>query len=297
MRYLDDFTKYLLAEKRYSALTVKAYGDDITQFAEYLGADDPAAVSADDLRGWIVHLTGDEKMAATSVNRKLSAVKAFFRYLCKNGIIKNDQSVRITSLKKPKKLPSFVEESKMERLAEKLLEETDDFLTERNSLVILLFYGTGIRLAELGSIRTGDFSDNFNQLKVRGKGDKERILPINPQLKAKILHYLTVIRDREICKSSDFSLILNQKGNPASRTEIYRIVHNVLKNAGVQGKSSPHILRHTFATHLLNGEADIRSIQELLGHSSLTATQVYTHNSIEQLKTAYNKAHPRAKKI
>lgn len=297
MLYLDDFIKYLLAEKRYSELTAKAYGDDIAQFAEYLGADNPAVISTDDLRDWIVHLTGDRKLAASSVNRKLSSVKAFFRYLCKNGIIENDPFVKITSLKKPKRLPSFVEESRMEPLAERLLEPSDDFPTERDSLVVLLFYGTGIRLAELESIRTSDFSDDFNRLKIRGKGDKERIIPVNRQLRAKILHYIALVRDLNICNTADFSLILNQKGGPASRSEIYRVVRETLKSAGVQGKSSPHVLRHTFATHLLGGEADIRSIQELLGHSSLTATQVYTHNSIEQLKSAYRKAHPRAKKI
>lgn len=295
MLYLDDFVKYLLAEKRYSALTVKAYGDDIRQFGEYLGADDPRTVSSDDLRDWIVHLSGEEKMAATSTNRKISSVKAFFKYLCKNGIIDKEPFIRISSLKKNKRLPSFVEESRMNILARQLLENTDDFLTERDSLVILMLYGTGIRLAELGSIRVSDFFDNFNLLKVTGKGDKERIIPVTRQLKAKILHYIALIRAQEICKDPDFLLILGHNGRPASRTEIYRAVHNILKSAGVQGKSSPHVLRHTFATHLLNGDADIRSIQELLGHSSLAATQVYTHNSIEQLKTAYNKAHPRAK--
>lgn len=294
MRHLDEFTAYLLAEKRYSVHTARAYADDVGQFGGFLGASEPELVSGDDLRSWIMHLSGDEHSAATSINRKISSVKAFFRYLRKREIIHSDPFVRITAMKTPRRLPSFVEESKMDGIVRSMLASYDDLGTERDSLMILLLYATGIRLAELTGIHIMDFSDGFNTLKVRGKGDKERIIPLAPQIKAKILHYIGLIKELNICIDDNFSLFLTEEGKPVSRSHVYGTVRGVLKGAGVQGKSSPHVLRHTFATHLLNGEADIRSIQELLGHSSLAATQVYTHNTIEQLKKAYTKAHPRA---
>ena len=170
----------------------------------------------------------------------------------------------------------------MNSLVDELLDPSDDFLAQRDALVILLLYATGIRLAELLSLRIDDFSDDFDILKIKGKGDKERIVP--------------VIRAENICESGNNCLFLTRDGKPMSRTEAYRVVHGVLREAGVQGKSSPHVLRHTFATHLLNRGTDIRVIQELLGHASLEATQIYTHNSIEALKQAYKQAHPRAKK-
>ncbi len=311
MNLLPDFLSYLLSERRYSALTVRAYGDDLRQFMRFCleaagveveeGEDpaakfDPAAVQANDLREWIMDLTGEQKRQASTVNRKISSVKAFYRYLRKREVVGDDLFRRISALKTPKRLPAFVEQSRMKRLSESMLSPTDDWQTERDALIILLFYATGIRLAELRDIRVEDFSEGFTRLKVRGKGDKERLLPVVEPVARKIERYLALIQHEKACENGINFVFLTGEGDQIGRSEIYRIVQETLREAGVQGKSSPHVLRHTFATHLLNSGMDIRTIQELLGHSSLGATQVYTHNSIEQLKQVYNQAHPRAKK-
>lgn len=313
MNNLEKFLQYLLAERRYSPLTVRAYGDDLRQFMRFCldevepgtpsGEDDdpascfdPLAVQANDLRAWIMALGGTEHLKATSINRKVSSVKAFYRYLRKQGVIANDPFRTISSLKTPKRLPSFVEPSRMKRLTESMLHPSEEFLVERDALIVLLFYATGIRLAELRDIRTDDFSEGFTLLKVRGKGDKERLLPVVQPVAAKIAHYLGLMNMQKSCKNEINFLFLTGEGKQIPRSEIYRVVRETLRGMGVQGKSSPHVLRHTFATHLLGSGMDIRTIQELLGHSSLSATQVYTHNSIEQLKQVYSQAHPRAKK-
>lgn len=347
---IEDFLTYLSSEKRYSELTVRAYGDDIRQFvlfcnslsesvketAEHastrcavpfcprpaggaqdcrpqpkpfvaaateeqvqtvLRTFDPSLVDGNDLRAWIMHLTGEEHLSARSVNRKISSIKSYFRFLRKKGVIHKDPFLRITALKMPRRLPSFVEESRMQQILNSIVHPSDDWLVERDALIVLLFYATGIRLAELVDIQIDDFSDHFSLLKVHGKGDKDRVVPVIEAVSAKIVHYLALCRGLEICESGINFLFLSQRGRRISRSEVYRVVHTMLRGAGVQGKSSPHVLRHTFATHLLNSGADIRMIQELLGHTSLGATQVYTHNSIEQLKQVYNKAHPRADNI
>ncbi len=347
---IEDFLTYLSSEKRYSELTVRAYGDDIRQFvlfcnslsesvketAEHastrcavpfcprpaggaqdrqpqtkpfvaaateeqvqtvLRSFDPSLVDGNDLRAWIMHLTGEEHLSARSVNRKISSIKSYFRFLRKKGVIHKDPFLRITALKMPRRLPSFVEESRMQQILNSIVHPSDDWLVERDALIVLLFYATGIRLAELVDIQIDDFSDHFSLLKVHGKGDKDRVVPVIEAVSAKIVHYLEFCRGLEICESGINFLFLSQRGRRISRSEVYRVVHTMLRGAGVQGKSSPHVLRHTFATHLLNSGADIRMIQELLGHTSLGATQVYTHNSIEQLKQVYNKAHPRADNI
>lgn len=347
---IEDFLTYLSSEKRYSELTVRAYGDDIRQFVLFcnglseavketsehvstrcvvpfcprptggvqgrqpqttpfvvaateeqmqmmLRTFDPSLVDGNDLRAWIMHLTGEEHLSARSVNRKISSIKSFFRFLRKKGVIHKDPFLRITALKMPRRLPSFVEESRMQQILHSIVHPSDDWLVERDALIVLLFYATGIRLAELVDIQIDDFSDHFSLLKVHGKGDKDRMVPVIEAVSAKIIHYLELCRGLEICESGINFLFLSQQGRRISRSEVYRVVHTMLRGAGVQGKSSPHVLRHTFATHLLNSGADIRMIQELLGHTSLGATQVYTHNSIEQLKQVYNKAHPRADNI
>ena len=266
-RMIADFVRYLEAERRYSPLTVRNYRHDVEQFLAWLGVDDarfePQRITTDDIREWILYRT--------------------------------DVVHPIPSLRTSQRLPAFVPESRMNGIVSECECDSEDFVRERNSLIILLLYTCGLRLAELVGIDRDDFSADFSSLRIRGKGDKERIVPMLEFVREKILHYIGLIERQNICISSEKALFLTHKGKRISRTAVYRTVQEELDRAGVQGKKSPHVLRHTFATHLLNGGADMREIQELLGHASLQATQVYTHNSIAGLREIYAKAHPREK--
>lgn len=288
-----------MAERRYSPLTVRNYRHDIEQFLAWLGVDetqlDPTRITSEDIREWIVHRSESGKLAAASINREISSLRSLFRWLLRTGAIQKDIFPGIPSLKTSHRLPVFVPESRMTTLVGACAEHSDDFTTARNALIILLFYACGLRLAELVGIDRNDFSPDFTTLRIRGKGDKERMIPVLEFVREKILHYLRIIDRQNICNSSEKALFLTQKGKRISRSTVYRTVQDELRYAGVQGKKSPHVLRHTFATHLLNGGADMREIQELLGHASLQATQVYTHNSIAKLREVYAKAHPREK--
>lgn len=302
MHPVGSFMEYIRSERRYSPRTVEAYGRDIGSLLAFLGTDeesfDPAAVTTDDIRSWIVSLS-DKGLKNTSINRMVSACSSMYRYFQKKGIVEKDPFLRVISLRTPEKLPVYIPEGKMERIADELIEvslRSDDFMERRDALLVLFLYCSGIRLAELISIDRDHFDDGCRMLRVRGKGDKERIVPVIPVLRARILSYMELINRLGICKSGEKALFLTKEGERISRSEAYRTVNKQLGMMGVTGKKSPHVLRHTFATHLLNEGADIREIQELLGHTSLKATQIYTHNSIAKLQETYNSAHPRARK-
>lgn len=296
---LDEFIRYLEAERRYSPLTIRNYRHDVEQFLAWSGIPDTPsglqAVTTDDIRAWILRRTEEDGIGAASMNREVSSLRSFFRWLLVQGVVTHNVVQSVSSLKTARRLPAFVPESRMSRIVNECGFDTDLFDRERNSLIILLFYTCGLRLAELIGIDRNDFSDDGASLRIRGKGDKERLVPILEPVREKISHYLGLIERQNICKSSEKALFLTHKGKRISRTTVYRIVRAELDRGGVQGKKSPHVLRHTFATHLLNGGADMREIQELLGHASLQATQVYTHNSIARLREVYAKAHPREK--
>lgn len=296
---LTEFIRYLSAERRYSPLTVRNYKHDVEQFLAWLDCDesrfDPRSVTTKQIREWIIFRTEEGKLSAGSMNREVASLRAFFRWLHRTGAVEKDIFRMISTLKTSRRLPAFVPESRMTTIVSECGPDSEDFLTERNSLIILMFYACGLRLAELVGIDRSDFSADYTSLRVRGKGDKQRMVPILEFLREKILHYLGLIERQNICISSEKALFLTHKGKRISRSVVYRTVQEELTRAGVQGKKSPHVLRHTFATHLLNGGADMREIQELLGHASLQATQVYTHNSIARLREIYAKAHPREK--
>lgn len=307
---IDDFVRYIRAEKRYSENTALNYERDVRRFYNYLGGGEgeggmsgiePSLITADDIRGWIVSLS-ESGLSPSSVNRMVCSVRAFFRYMRKKGIVVRDPFVKIGFQKTPARLPVYIPESKIDDVIRLYEEETQGvsgeelYAAKRNQLIILLFYSTGMRLAELNNIKLGDFSGNFGELRICGKGNKERVVPVLEYTRSKIEGFVNEFNGRKICFETGKSLFLTEKGTPLSRNEIYRIVRTGLAKAGVQGKRSPHVLRHTFATHLLNDGADIKEIQELLGHSSLGATQVYTHNSIMRLKEVYRNAHPRSAK-
>ena len=296
---LTEFIRYLSAERRYSPLTVRNYKHDVEQFLAWLDCDEsrfaPRSVTTEQIREWIIFRTEEGKLSAGSMNREVASLRAFFRWLHRTGAVEKDIFRMISTLKTSRRLPAFVPESRMTTIVSECGPDSEDFQTERNSLIILMFYACGLRLAELVGIDRSDFSADYTSLRVRGKGDKQRMVPILEFLREKILHYLGLIERQNICISSEKALFLTHKGKRISRSVVYRTVQEELTRAGVQGKKSPHVLRHTFATHLLNGGADMREIQELLGHASLQATQVYTHNSIARLREIYAKAHPREK--
>lgn len=297
---VDNFLTYIRAEKRYSEHTAQNYGRDIRRFFADTGISeaefDPWLVASDDIRKWIVSLS-EGRLGPASVNRMTSSLRSFFKWLRKTGAIEHDPFLRIGRQRTPARLPGYITEARMDEVVRDVEQmEGEDFAHQRNALIIVLFYATGIRLAELLDMRLNDFSDDFREVRIRGKGNKERVVPLVEYAAGKVSAYIERIKCENICKSKDNFIFLSSRGKPVSRSGIYRAVRGELTRMGIQGKRSPHVLRHTFATHMLNDGADIREIQEILGHSSLSATQVYTHNSISQLKEAYRGAHPRGGK-
>ena len=299
---IDAFVTYIQAEKRYSALTVRNYRHDIESFALWCATNseippqqfDLTQVTAEDISEWICYRMEHDKISPASMNRELSSLRSFYKYLRRQGIVTCDIFSRINTLRTSRKLPSFIAESRMEELLTTLDYKSydGDFTEQRNALIISLFYSCGIRLAELQGITIADFSGDFLSLHIRGKGDKHRVIPLQSEMAARVKAYISRLQEMEIDTSGGSPLILTSRGEALSRSSIQRIVRSELQNANVQGKRSPHVLRHTFATHLLNREADMRDIQELMGHSSLRTTQCYTHNSIAQLQEVYKRAHP-----
>ncbi len=298
---VESYLTYIESAKRYSPNTVKSYRRDIDSLLAFLGTDgerfEPALVTADDVREWVMALS-ESGLKPSSINRMLSACGSFYRYMQREGIVVQNPFRKVSSLKTPVLLPAFIPENRMAALVAELSEEMDeavDFRGMRDALVVLFLYATGLRLAELIAIDRTDFEKDFRELHVTGKGDRERMVPVVPELRRRLVAYTDVIKRDGICKSGEKALFLTEQGTRISRTEVYRIVKRQLTLLGVQGKRSPHVLRHTFATHMMNGGADLREIQELLGHASLNTTQVYTHNSIAKLKEVYDEAHPRGR--
>lgn len=296
---IESYLTYIETGRRYSPNTVKSYRRDIENLTGFLGTDaeefDPSRLTADDIREWIMSLS-ENGLKPSSINRMISACSSLFKYLEKEGIVATNPFRKITMLKTPTALPSFIPESKMAKVVGELsaaMDEGSGFRSERDALMVLFLYSTGLRLAELIGIDRTDFDRGFRELHVCGKGDRERIVPIVPELSQRVKEYIALMKRENICKYGEKALFLTEKGERISRTEVYRAVRGQLSAMGIQGKRSPHVLRHTFATHLMDGGADLREIQELLGHSSLSTTQVYTHNSINALKEIYQTAHPR----
>ena len=295
---INRFIEYIESGKRYSKLTVRNYKRDVLGFAEWfndrIGLDkfDATKVSAEDIRDWIIYRLDTAELSAASMNRELSSIKSLFSYLRRIGVVEKDITKRISSLKTPKVLPQFVPQSRMDELLESTREQkySQEFKQVRNSLIISMLYGCGIRLAELLDIKLGDITNG--SVKIHGKGDKDRLVPLLPELVSRVEAYVECCRRCGIELTAADKLIVGTAGKPLSRSTVQRVVRQEMMAANVQGRKSPHILRHTFATHLLGKGADMREIQELMGHSSLSTTQHYTHNSIGQLLSVYDKAHP-----
>jgi integrase/recombinase XerC len=301
MGIIEEYINYIECERRYSPLTVRNYRKDIEDFVTWLGIE-PAAFDARDIeRGdverWIIYLSEERKLKTSTINRAVASLRSLWRWMLKMQHTEKDIFKPLKSLRTPRRIPTFIADRRIEDVVTQLREDlaSEDFERVRNALIILLFYTSGLRLAELQSLQHSDIDTQRKVLRVVGKGNKERIVPLLDVVVAVMEKYFSLKSSQNICTAQKKVLILSKKGEPLSCRTIERIVSGVLQGVGVQGKSSPHVLRHTFATHLLNRGADLRAIQELLGHSSLRATQVYTHSDIETLKAAYHQAHPRSR--
>ena len=290
---LQSFLNYLSFEKRYSPHTVISYQTDLEQFFAYLtsayGQTEINVVTSPHIRSWMAELK-DEGMGAKTINRKISALKSFFKYLLKQGVISKTPMATVVSPKISKRLPVFVEEKNTKTLF-KFVEFSNDWKGKTDRLILSLLYNTGMRLSELINLTEKQVDVAYSQLKVLGKGNKERIIPISNTLAKEIADYIS---QKPAKPEAAKELLVNEKGKPLYPKYVYNTVKKYLSLITTLEKKSPHILRHTFATHLMNNDADINSVKELLGHSSLAATQVYTHNTIEKLKEVHKKAHPKA---
>jgi integrase/recombinase XerC len=288
------FLNHLKYEKRYSSNTLTAYENDLDQFVLFGKklVEDFCVEEVDYhlIRQWIVSLM-DNGITAKSVNRKISTLKTFFKFLMREGLIEKNPTDKIAIPKMGKKLPVFVQETEMNRLLDGGF-FAEDFEGRRDKAVVSLFYGTGIRLSELVGIRFADLNLNEKMVKVNGKRDKERLVPFPLEIASVLSDYIC-LRNKLFPLAENF-LFLTGNGEPAYNKLIYRIVKRQLSLVTTVEKKSPHILRHSYATHLLNRGADLNAIKELLGHANLAATQIYTHTTFEQLKKVYKQAHPRA---
>jgi len=296
MSHINTFLSYLQFEKRASEHTVISYRNDLEQFNSYLELAFPDLewkdVDATVVRTWLITLM-EEKVSPRSINRKISALKSFYKYHIKMGVFETNIMLQVHAPKMRQRLPQFVEEKDMEKLFDTEL-FADDFEGWRDRTVIELFYATGMRLSELRLLTFSDIDLHNNQVKVLGKRNKERIIPFGHSFQHIFNKYVTYYDDHFGEHAQNNFVFVNVKGKLLAPKNIYNIVRKYLDMITTIEKRSPHIIRHTFATHLLNRGADLNTIKELLGHSSLAATQVYTHNSIEKLKSIYQQAHPRA---
>ena len=287
--HITDFQKYIDSEKRFSVHTVTSYITDLNQFVLFLSQEYQiekiTEVSFHSVRSWIASLL-EKGLAPRSVNRKISTLKTYFNFLLKKGVLAESPMLRIISPKTAKRLPVYIEQDKMDALLhEEMFEAT--FEGERDYMILALFYATGIRLSELINLQKKDIDSINNQIKVLGKRNKERIIPLS----IRMIDSLDKFIEKHAVSQYLFASFEGKKLYPK---KVYRIVKKHIGMISSKDKRSPHVLRHTFATHMLNNGADINAIKELLGHANLSATQIYTHNSIDKLKSVYKQAHPRA---
>ncbi len=294
MRHFGDFLQYIQYIKHYSPHTVQSYRKDLEQFFLFCSLDaaaDETCIDHHQIRGWIVELMESGNSARTT-NRKISSLKAYFRYLLKEGILISNPVAKVLTPKSDKKLPVFVNEKQMNTLIDDI-SFGDDFSGIRNRTIIETFYNTGARRAELINMRISDVDISQQQIKVLGKRNKERIIPLSRGFYEVLEKYMSA-REVAYPGSEEDWLFLTGSGKKLYPRMVNRIVTRFLSMVTTADKKSPHVLRHTFATHMLNQGADLNAIKELLGHANLSATEVYTHNTFEKLKSVYKQAHPRA---
>lgn len=290
-RYID----FLTFEKRYSKHTVKSYRNDLLQFYSYIDnvyqVSDIKEINHLHIRSWLVSLI-ETKINTRSICRKIATLKSFYSFLIKENLVQENPMDRVVSPKIAKRIPVFVEKDKMDELLDRT-NFGNDFNGLRDKLIIIFFYFTGIRLSELVNLSVSDVDLNKKNIKVLGKRNKERLIPFSEKNKIQIIEYLAE-RNKICIETTNKALFITVKGAPIYHKLVYRIIHYYLGTVTSLSKRSPHVLRHTFATHMLNNGADLNSIKDLLGHSNLSATQIYTHNTFEKLKKVYNQSHPKA---
>ena len=291
---IESFLNYLKLERNYSDKTILSYGKDLEQFEKFLKKLDEKikleTVDADLIRSWVIDLM-DEKMAASSVNRKLSSLRSFYRYLLRKGLVQVDPVQKVTGPKKKKPLPTFVKEEDMN----KLLDEVpfgDDFEGVRDKLILEVFYATGVRRSELVALNDADIDYSASTIKVTGKRNKQRLIPFGERLKGMLSTYQQ-LRDEMIPQRSE-AFFVQKNGERVTAGLVYNMVKRDLSKVVTLKKRSPHVLRHSFATNMLNNRASLGAVKELLGHERLTTTEIYTHTTFEELKKEYEHAHPRA---
>lgn len=295
MDYKESFLQYLKSEKRYSPHTLSSYENDLDKFLEFLGSVGHSGVlsevTSQDVRAWIVDMM-DKGFTAVSVHRKISCLRGFYRFMVKQGMVDRNPLEKVVLPKRKKSLPVFVDEEALKTLLDSF-DFGDDFKGIRNQIIIEMLYTTGMRRAELTGLRCDDVDLMNNTVKVTGKRNKQRIIPILPSFSERLKEYMKK-REEEFSSGCEEWLFLTDSGKRMYDKIVYNIVKSYLSLVTTIEKKSPHVLRHTFATHMLNRGADLNSIKEFLGHANLSATQVYTHNTFEKLKEIYKRAHPRA---
>ena len=291
---IDQFLNYLRFERNASPQTVQTYEDSLREFESYLTFREDGlsleAVDTDLIRDWMESLM-DRGNNASTINKKLSALRSFFRYALKRRLVEKDPAHAVVGLKKSKPLPQFVREGEMDRLLDNV-EWGDNYEDVRARTLLLLLYETGLRRSELTGLDDDDIDFETGQLKVTGKRNKQRIVPFGPEL-AETLRKYVIVRDEQVKGDCD-ALFLSDKGHRMTGQQVYEIVHRYLTGATSLKKRSPHVLRHSFATAMLNNGAGLESIRNLLGHESVSTTEIYAHTTFEQLKRVYKEAHPRA---
>ena len=295
MLWLDSFLDYLRYERNYSEDTVIAYRTDILQLQSFCkGADgefDATKIAPEDVREWIVYMM-DKAYTATSINRKLSSLRSFYKFLMRTGKLVQDPLSKVVGPKNKKMLPVFLKESEMDRLLDDVPFK-DNFKGCRDRMILVMFYETGIRLSELIGLNDADVDFSASVVKVTGKRNKQRLIPFGEELENEIRYYISV-RNEAVPVRAENAFFVRETGERLYSSLVWRIVKRNLSKVVTVKKRSPHVLRHTFATTMLNHHAELNAIKELLGHESLAATEVYTHTAFEELKKVYNQAHPRA---
>jgi len=296
--YLPGFLQWLRFEKRYSPHTVTSYTNDLNQFEQYLiGAypslEDLKELNHYQIRSWLAHLKDEGQLSSTTLNRKISTLNSFFKYLLRQGHLEKNPARQIHALKTPERLPVYLKEAETkDLLEEQSFREGFRGFTDR--IICELLYNTGMRRQELINLNETDIEWSLRQLRVLGKGNKERLIPLSEAILDTLRDYL---KAKEALPEADtVRLLILESGKPLYESYVYRVAKNYLGKVSSLKKKSPHVMRHTFATHLLNNGANIQAIKDLLGHSSLAATQVYTHNNIAKLKEIHQLAHPREQK-